>query len=150
MEKSYTPEKILLGYDPLLQNLLPALKAISAAFGYVSEIDAQKSADYFEIPLSKVYETATFYDLINTIKQPSLTIKVCFSTNCALSGSSAIIKEIEKHFHIKAEDENNPRIKLEIVSCMGMCGEGPIVVVNEKIYKQVTTDAVHGILTEWM
>ena len=42
-----TSGKILLEFDPEKRNLLPALKKISAAFGYVSENNAQKIADYF-------------------------------------------------------------------------------------------------------
>jgi NADH-quinone oxidoreductase subunit E len=144
-----TVEKILLGYDPKTINLLPALKKISAVFGYVSKMDAQKIAGYFSIPLSKVYETASFYDLINTKKQPGLIIKVCSSTHCVMSNSFEIIREIENYFRIKAGDELNPKVKLEAVSCLGQCGEGPIMIINDKVYQNVTASSVHGILENW-
>ncbi|MDQ1284359.1 MAG: iron-hydrogenase subunit gamma [Patescibacteria group bacterium] len=145
-----TVEKILLEFEPETRNLLPVLKRISAAFGYVSQKDAQKAAKYFDLPLSRVYETVSFYDLINIKKQPELTIEVCSGTNCAVNGSFEIIREIENLFHVKAGDENNPRIKLEIISCLGQCGEGPVVVVNGKVYTKVTVSGVHGILKEWV
>lgn len=144
-----TVERILLEFDPEIRNLLPALKKISAAFGYVSQSDAQKAADYFSLPLSKIHEVASFYDLVETEKQPDLVIQVCGGTNCALSGASAIVQEIENIFRIKSGDENNPRLRLEIISCLGQCGEGPIVVVNGKIFTGVTASGVHGILGEY-
>jgi len=145
-----TIEKILLEFDPVTINLLSALKKISAVFGYISEVDAQKTADYFTLPLSKVYETASFYDLINTKKQPNLVIQVCSGTNCTVTGVRDIIYEIENYFHIKAGDENNPRVKLKVISCLGRCGEGPVVVINSKVYERVTVSGVHGILEEYL
>jgi NADH:ubiquinone oxidoreductase subunit E len=145
-----TVEKILLKYDPDITNLLPALKEISAAFGYVSRADAGKIAAYFSVPLSKVFETATFYDEIKVRKDPALVIEVCSSSNCALGNSLKVIKEIENIFHIKEGDDFNPKVRLKAISCLGRCGEGPIIIVNGKVYANVTTSLVHGILAEYL
>jgi len=148
--KEKTVEKILLDFDPEATNLLPALKKISAAFGYVSEKDAQKVAEYFNLPLSKVYETASFYDKIDVKKKAEILIQVCSGANCAVNGSFAVVREIENYFKIKASDESNPKIKLEEISCLGQCGEGPIMVINDKVYNNVTKSSVHGILEKWL
>jgi len=145
-----TIEKILLEFDPENINLLPALKKISAAFGHISEKDMQKVADYFEVPFSKAYETASFYDQIQIKKQPNLVIKVCSGANCAINDSFTVIKEIENYFKIKAGDEFNQKVKLETISCLGQCGEGPIMVINNKVYNNVTQSSVHGILEKWL
>ena len=145
-----TAEKILLKYNPLAENILPVLKEISAAFGYISKVDAQKTSDYFGVPMSKIYETATFYDQIKVKKNPPLVIQICSSSNCALENSLKIIKEIENIFHIKTGDDFNPKVKVETVSCMGRCGEGPIAVINGKVYTNVTRSSVYGILEEYI
>lgn len=141
-----TTEKILLEFDPEKRNLLPALKKVSAAFGYISELNAQKTADYFKLPLSKVYETASFYDQINVEKKADLVIQICSSPDCALGGSLKIVKEIENYFRIKAGSDSNPKIKLEMISCLGRCGEGPIMTVGDKVYTNVTKSSIYGIL----
>lgn len=141
-----TTEKILLGFDPKVINLLPVLEEISTAFGYVARQDAQKVAGYFSIPLSKVYETASFYDLIKTEKQPPLVIQICSGTNCAINSSFEILREIENYFKIKTEDDFNPKVRLETISCLGHCGEGPIVMINGKIFTQVTKSSIYGII----
>jgi NADH-quinone oxidoreductase subunit E len=145
-----TVEKILLEYDPLPENILPALKKTSAVFGYISKAQSSLIADYFSVPLSKIYETATFYDLINTTKQADVIIQVCSSVNCASASSFEIISEIENTLRIKAEDDFNPKIKLETVSCLGRCGSGPIMIVNGKVYERVTKNSVHHILKEYL
>lgn len=145
-----TIEKILLDFDPEMKNLLPALKKISASFGYIDEIDAQKIAEYFSVPLSKIFETASFYDLIKTKKQPSLVIQVCSGANCAIESAYKIIREIENQLHIKAGDEFNPKAKLEVISCLGQCGSGPVVVVNGNVFTRVTTSSIDGILRGYL
>ncbi len=148
--KISTVEKILLDFDPEMKNLLPALKKISAGFGYVDEIAAQKTADYFSAPLSKIYETASFYDLIKTKKQPSLVIQVCSGANCAVENSYRIIREVENHLHIKAGDEFNPNVRLEIISCLGQCGAGPVMVINGNVFTRVTPNSVDDILRGYL
>lgn len=145
-----TVEKILLEFDPELKNILPVLKKINAGFGYVGEKDAQKVADYFAVPLSKVYETASFYDLIETRKQPPLVIQVCSGANCAVKNAYGVIAEIENQLHIKMGDEFDPKVRLEVISCLGQCGSGPVVIVNGNVFTKVTPSGIDDILQDYV
>lgn len=144
-----TAEKILLEFDPKAESLLPALQKISEVFGYVSEKEAQKVASYFNLTLTQVFETASFYDLINVKKQPTLSIKVCSGTNCTYDGCRKVIKEIENFFRIKEGDGSSSKVKLETISCLGRCGEGPIVIINKNVYTRVTASEVDDILKNY-
>jgi len=145
-----TTEKILLNYDPEKENLLPVLKEISSFFGFISEKNAQKIADYFSLSLSQIFETASFYDFLKVKNSPQIFIKICSGTVCATVGTRKIIKEIENKLKIKIGDDFNPRIKLETASCLGHCGEGPIVIVNGQVYKKVTVSSIHEILEKYV
>ncbi len=145
-----TVGKILLNYETDGENILPALKKINTTFGFISLENSRIVADYFSVPLSQIYETASFYDAIKVEAQPDVMVQVCFSTHCAINHSGKIIDEIERLFHLKVGDENNPRIKLEKVSCFGRCGEGPIMVVNGKVYEKVAVEEVGRILGEYI
>ncbi len=149
MQKGITVEKILLECESKAQNLLPTLKKIGVVFGYVSKEDAMKVAEYFELSLARVYEVASFYDLIETKKTANLEIKVCSGGDCVLGDSTGIVHEIENYFRIKAGDENNPKVKLRKISCLGRCGEGPIMIVNGRVYEKVTRSSIYKILEEW-
>lgn len=145
-----TIEKILLEFSPEEKNILPALKKIGEAFGFVEKENAQKVADYFSAPLSRIYETASFYDLINTEKQPPVVVQICSSTHCTLFEAGKIIAEAENVLGVKSGDENHPRFRLERISCLGRCGEGPVMVVNGTVFTQVTPSMVYGILEEYL
>ena len=144
-----TVEKILLEFDPEQSNLLPALRKISASFGYVDEKDAQKIADYFKVNLTKVYETASFYDLLKIKSEPSLLVKICSGGNCAVNSSFQVIRIAEKFLGVKAGDDFNPKKKIEIISCLGRCGDGPIMVVNGKIFEKVKPEKVSESLEKY-
>jgi len=150
MQKIVTVEKILLELDPEVKNLLPTLKKINDVFDFISEKDAGKVADYFELSLTKVFETASFYDLILTKKPTNLEIEICSGGDCSLTGSLAVIREIENYYRIKVGDEFNQKVCLKKISCLGRCVEGPIVVVNGKVYEKVTASSIHKILGEWV
>jgi len=143
-------EKILLEFSPEEKNILPALQKINDTFGFVGKKNAQKAAEYFSMPLSKIYETASFYDLIRTEPQPPMVVQVCFSTHCALNGSDKIISEVESILNMKAGDDNHPRFKLERISCIGRCGEGPVMVVNGTVFTQVRPEMVYEILEGYL
>jgi len=135
-----TIQKILLEFEPKIENLLPALKKINAIFGFVGGRETKIIAEYFDVSEKKIFETASFYDEIKTEKQPEVLIQICNSANCTVNNSFEIIREIENSFKIKVEE----------ISCLGRCAEGPIIVVNGKIYERVTKSSVHGILKEYI
>ena len=145
-----TVEKILLEFDPELVNLLPALRKISASFDYVNESEAKKLADYFKINLTKVYETASFYDLLKIKKEPPLVVKICSGGNCAVDNAFKVIKAVERYLGVKAGDDFNPKKKIEIVSCLGQCGKGPIVIINGKIFEKVAPSHVEEFFRGFM
>lgn len=143
-----TIPKILLGFEPDKKNLLPALKEIGAEFGHVGEKEAEKVAEYFQLPLSQIFEAVSFYDLIATEKKPRNFVEVCFGPTCTLSQKQELIREIENYFKIKLGDENNPEIRLGRMSCAGMCAQGPVIRINGKFYTQVDKAKLHRIIEE--
>lgn len=142
-------QKILLEFEPKTKNLLPVLKKISTVFGYVDEKEAEFVGEYFSVSVAKVFETASFYDLIKTRKSASLEIQVCSSASCAINNSFSLISEIENIFKIKS-GRDNAKIKLEEISCMGKCADGPVMIVNGKIFEKVTKEKIHEILKGYL
>jgi len=145
-----TVEKILLEFDPEPRNILPVLNKLSANFGFINEGEAQKVADYFSVNLTKIYETASFYDLLQTKKEPPLVVKICSGGNCATENAFKILGVCERFLGVKAGDDFNPKKKIEIVSCLGKCAEGPIMIVNGKIFEKVKPEKVSEILEKYI
>ena len=73
----------------------------------------------------------------------------CGNSNCAVNNSFQIIKTVEKILGVKAGDDFNPKKKIEIVSCLGKCGEGPIMIVNGKVFEKIKPAKVQEILEKY-
>lgn len=145
-----TLEKIITRFDPEATNLLSALRATTENFGYLSLKNAKVLADYFSLPLSQIYETASFYDLLETKKNPPLVIQVCSGGECSLEGKSWLVRDLENYFSIKAGEEGTGLVRLELISCLGRCQEGPVVVVNGTVHAGVNREKLWLILEKWL
>ncbi|HSH51494.1 MAG TPA: NAD(P)H-dependent oxidoreductase subunit E, partial [Bacteroidales bacterium] len=124
-------EKILDQY-PFVQrdNLIPILQKIQHTFGYISEEAIVKVGNYLKMPTSKIYGLATFYNQFRFTPKGKYHIKVCNGTSCHVNGNHLMIKEIEKILGIKnGENTTNNKFSLEMTSCMGVCGIGPVMAV---------------------
>ena len=144
-------EKILDQY-PFVQrdNLIPILQEIQNAFGYISEEAIVKVGNYLKMPTSKIYGLATFYNQFYFTPKGRYHIKICNGTSCHVNGNSLIIKEIEKILGIKdGENTKDNGFSLELTSCMGVCGMGPVMAINDKYYTCLTVKKVKTIIHDY-
>jgi NADH-quinone oxidoreductase subunit E len=127
--------------------LLPELKAIQKKEGYISEQSMKKLSKKLNIPIVKIYATATFYAMIHTKPQGKYIIEMCNSPSCNLNGSEKIIKHIEKKLKIKSgETTKNKKFSFHIDSCIGCCDNPPAMKIGKKVYTNLTEDKVDKIL----
>jgi NADH:ubiquinone oxidoreductase subunit E len=117
--------------------------------GYVDEEAMKKIARYFDMLETEIFSAASFYDDIHIKKQPDFVVKVCDGTNCVSKRSEDTIQQVEAYFHQRAGDDNNPKIKIERMSCQGLCLVGPILKINEVVYEKVRPEDVDDILKNY-
>lgn len=142
--------KILLKFEPNKKNLLGAIKEIARAKSFFSIDEAEKVASYFKLSVAEVFSAASFYDEIKTKKPANVVIQFCDSPNCQTKNVEKIIKEIEMVYHQKVGDENNRKFKIERMSCLGRCLDGPIMMVNGNIYERVDSARAIDILKNYL
>jgi [NiFe] hydrogenase diaphorase moiety large subunit len=64
-----------------------------------------------------------------------------------MAGKSRVAKQLESDLGIRfGETTSDGRFTLEWANCLGMCDQGPALLVNDKIFTQVTSQQVHEIL----
>ncbi len=137
-------EKIFDQY-PFVQrdNLIPILQEIQNHFGYISEEAIVKVGKYLKLPTSKIYGLATFYNQFRFAPQGKFHIKICNGTSCHVNSNILIIKEVEKLLGIKSgENTKDNQFSFETTSCMGACGTGPVMAINEKYFTRLTAKKV--------
>ena len=130
--------------------LIPVLEEVQEITGYLPETVQRRVAVGLDLPLSQVYGVVTFYSFFTMVPRGEHEIKVCLGTACHVHGGQRIIGELEKELYIvPGECTQDRRFSLDIIRCMGACGVAPVVVVNEKIHKQVKAAKTDQLLNEY-
>ena len=128
--------------------LLPMLEEIQAKFGCISEANAHYLSKKTGIPFSKIYGVITFYEMLYTEKKGKYIIRICNSPSCYLNGSLKLIEFLESLLKIKSgETTKDKKFSLEIVSCIGCCDKAPAMMINDKVYGNLTEKKIERIIS---
>ena len=95
-----------------------------------------------------VFGVATFYAQFSLEPKGKYEIKCCDGTACPVRGSMPVLNAIRNK--LKLQDgqltSDDGLFSVETVSCLGACGLAPVVVINEKVYPQMTSDAISIVI----
>lgn len=143
-------EEIMASYDYKKANLIAILQKVQEAFRYLP-LDAMTYIGTKMVGLSPatVYGVATFYAQFSLEPKGKYEVKVCDGTACHVRGSMPVLEAIK--VALKIQDGGSfttadGLFSLETVSCLGACGLAPVVVINEKVYPQMTSDAMKIVI----
>ncbi|WHZ17628.1 MAG: NADH-ubiquinone oxidoreductase chain E [Nitrospira sp.] len=142
-------DDILSRYPVKRSALLPLLYLAQREEGYITESAMQEIAGILKLTPPQVYETATFYTMLNLKPVGKFHIQVCKSLMCALVGSDTLIGWIGKKLGIKPGETTPDRLfTLSTVECLAACGTGPMMQINDDYYERLTEDKVDRILAD--
>lgn len=66
-----------------------------------------------------------------------------------MHGKEAVAKAIERELGIKfGETSKDKKFTLEYANCLGMCDQGPAMLVNDKVYSKLTPEKAVEILNQ--
>jgi len=142
-------EKILKQYGRSGDNLLAMLHDLQDASPehYLSDGDLRAAADHLGLAYSFVYGVATFYTMYSLKPRGKNLIRVCQSPPCHLLGSSTISRELIRLLGIGfGETTADKLFTLEMTSCLGVCGVAPAMMVNDRVYGNLTVERIAAVV----
>lgn len=132
------------------RNLIPILHDIQDSVGFVSPEVMEEVADALGVNVSQVHGVATFYTLFYTQPQGKYVVRLCDSPPCHIEGSRAVRDAVMQQLGIKpGETTEDGNFTFEVVSCMGLCGVAPVMMVNDDVYGNLKPDMIAGILGKY-
>jgi len=130
--------------------LIPILHAVQGRYGYLTAEAMEEVADWLNIPASEVYGTATFYTLFATKPLGRHVIRLCDSPPCHIEGSVRIREALEADLGVsEGETTDDGLFTLEVISCFGLCGVAPAVMIDEDVYGNLTPEMMPAILAKY-
>ncbi len=127
--------------------LIAVLQDIQEAFNYLPKEALKTASDTMKVPMSRVYEAATFYTAFSLKPRGKNIVKICKGTACHVRGAAILQDRFETTLGIKpGETTKDGKFSLETVNCVGACALGPVVVINTDYHGQVTINKVDKII----
>ncbi len=142
-------DEILKSYDYKKSNLIAILQKVQEVYRYLPEEAMIYIGTKIEgLSPATVYGVATFYAQFSLEPKGKFEIKVCDGTACHVRGSMPVLNAIKARLDLKdgKMTTEDGLFSLETVSCLGACGLAPVVVINGKVYPQMTSDAITIVL----
>ena len=142
-------DKILESYDYNKSYLIAMLQRVQEIYKYLPE-DAMTyiGEKIDDLSPATVYGVATFYAQFSLEPKGKYEIKVCDGTACHVRGSMPVLNAIRNKLDLVEGKmtSDDGLFSLETVSCLGACGLAPVVVINDKVYPQMTSDAISIVI----
>ena len=130
--------------------LIPMLQDIQAQCHYLPQAVLVQVAETLGISLSHVYRVATFYRALSLKPRGKHLIQVCLGTACHLRGGPQLVSSLQHHLGIgPGETSADGLFTLEAVNCLGACALAPVMVVDDKYWRQVTPQRISRILDKY-
>jgi len=131
-------------------SLIPVMEEAQMILGFLPEIVLKRIGRGLDIPISRVFGVATFYSFFTMTPRGKHTVRVCLGTACYVRGGKRIAEMIEKEFGVKEGGTTDDRLfTYETVRCLGACGLGPVVVVDDEVHGRVKPTKVREILQQY-
>ncbi len=136
--------RVLLGAEPRRRDLLiEHLHKIQDRHGHISAAHLVALAHEMNLSQAEVYEVATFYHHFDVVKEgetapPALTVRVCDSLACELSGANELIVGLKRAL--------GEGVRVLPAPCFGRCEQAPVAVVGQNPVAQATVEKVKPLV----
>jgi NADH:ubiquinone oxidoreductase subunit E len=137
--------------------LIPILSEVNRALGYIpaeafQEVRRQLQASPEQVNVSKgqLFGLASFYDMLSTKPRGRHVIKFCENAPCHVVGAKAVWDSLREALNLK-NGETTPDKKWTLVttSCLGLCSVGPVVLIDDDLYGNVSPEQIDEILARY-
>lgn len=143
-------DKLLEPYQGRPGNLIQVLHKTQNKVGYLPREVQVRVAQSLDVPLAKVYGVVSFYSLFTTKPKGKHKISVCAGTACYVRGANQLLNQLSEDLKVKPGDTSEDgRFSLDVVRCLGACGLGPVVTVDEDVYGRVHSAKLADIMSKY-
>jgi NADH:ubiquinone oxidoreductase subunit E len=163
MNKTYTETELDEVIERLVQHhgarraeVIPILSELNETFGHIPVEALGKIRRAINAPEeglfladSHLYATASFYSMFSLQPVGKHVIRFCESAPCHVVGAREVIEAIQDQLGIGiGETTPDNEWTLLTTSCIGLCSVGPVILVDDQLYGNLTPERVPEILAK--
>jgi NADH:ubiquinone oxidoreductase subunit E len=131
-------------------SLIPILQEVKQKYRGIDSYAMQLIADVLDIHPVEVYAVATFYAFLKPETEGRYVFRLCRTLSCEFAGKELVAEQLQEALGMRfGETSPDGTFTLEWTNCMGMCDQGPAMLVNEKVYTLMTPAKARAIVEEY-
>ncbi len=128
--------------------LIPLLFLVQRERGYIDNAGVNFLAKFLSLEVSDVWETATFYSMLNMRPVGRNHIQICKTLSCKIMGEPDITEHICSKLGIHpGETTEDGKFTVSLVECLGSCGTAPMMQIGFDYHEDLTVEKVDQILS---
>ena len=129
---------------------IEALKIVQEHRRWVSDETLREVAAYMKMSAEELDSVATFYNLIFRRPVGRHVILICDSISCWVMGYENILHHLTNQLGIKlGQTTKDDRFTLLPNCCLGTCDRAPALMIDNDLYRNLTTDQLDEILEKY-
>lgn len=100
---------------------------------------------------ASLYSFISYYAMFSPVGRGDYVVRMCESAPCHVRGAGAVMEAISKTLGIQpGETSRDGRFTLEYCQCLGLCIQSPAIMVNDKVYKDLTPGRAATLMEDYI
>jgi NADH-quinone oxidoreductase subunit E len=127
------------------EKMIMMMQAIQRYYHFLPEPALIYLGQVLGVPLTRIYEVATFYASFSLVPKGKHILHICTGTACHLKGSGGMVRHVAGKLGIEpGMTTPDKAVTIETVNCLGACAVAPVVVMDDTYHPKATV----GLLNE--
>ncbi len=129
-ERTAVDARVARGMPDRRHLLLPALHALQASAGWISEGGLNYVCERLPVPPAEAYGVATFYAMFSVEPRPRMVVHVCDDIACRVGGAKDLIDALERGAGPEGTSPAGAST-WHRSPCLGMCERAPVAFLQQ-------------------
>lgn len=137
-------------YGASQDEIIPILNDVNREIGFLPGEALDELSRLLKVPKSQLFSVASFYHMLSTKPRGKHVLQFCESAPCHVAGGREVWTAIKETLKIN-ENETTPDGKWTLIttSCLGVCGVGPVMMIDDDVIGNVDPAKVPEILARY-
>jgi len=145
-----TVKDIIKKYDGDKTAMIAILQDVQEECRYLPKEALSSISKKMDVPLTRIYEIATFYNAFSLKPRGKYLVEVCAGTACHVQGAANLMDRLERDLSIECgETTQDKTFTLEEVRCLGCCSLAPVLRIGADVHPNLTQDEIPKILRNY-
>lgn len=143
--------RLMADYRKQPEDIAGLLEKVVELFGFLPGEVIHKIAQELSLPIEELFDLAEANGLLSASQRGKHVISVCCGTSCFTKGSNEILNVLSTELGLSpGETTPNNKFSLQIVRCLGACGLGPNMMIDEDVFAHIKPEKIPEILAKYL